>query len=195
MIIDKRKWLLIISLIATISFLITLYFGLLEPYEIPEYGSNISGQSTRPFGPLASRPRIPINNVFISSLLLIAAIVPMTYYFISRNLEQTLEKKFDVVTRLMKRNNSVSNSTPVKIDDKNIVLRFLNPGERKVAEKLIEGNGQVLQSEISRLEGMTKLRTHRAVRDLERKGIIKIENHGKTNRIILANNFKEIMFK
>jgi hypothetical protein len=60
-------------------------------------------------------------------------------------------------------------------------------------EKIIENKGSVLQSEISRMEGMTKLKTHRAVKELERKGIVKLEQYGKTNRIILSEDVKDII--
>jgi uncharacterized membrane protein len=62
-------------------------------------------------------------------------------------------------------------------------------------EKLIERKGEVLQSEISRAKGMTKLNTHRAVKDLKRKGVIEVQPYGKTNRIILAKEVKDIILK
>ena len=74
-------------------------------------------------------------------------------------------------------------------------MKFLNLKEKKVLEKLIEKKGEVLQSEINLMEGMTKLKTHRAVKDLERKNIIKTETYGKTNRIILLEDIKELMIK
>ena len=78
----------------------------------------------------------------------------------------------------------------MKLNNKEIIFRFLNLNERKVIKKLVESKGTVLQSEINLMEGMTKLKTHRAVRDLERKSIIKTEAYGKTNRIFLS---KEIL--
>jgi uncharacterized membrane protein len=100
-----------------------------------------------------------------------------------------------VISKLIKKNNSVSTESITEKDNKNIILKFLNPSERKVIEKLIETKGSVLQSEISRAEGMTKLKTHRAVKDLERKGIIERESYGKTHRIILSKDIKDLMFK
>ena len=67
--------------------------------------------------------------------------------------------------------------------------------EKKVVNKLIEQKGSVLQSEISRLESMGKVKTHRIVKDLERKGIIIIEKYGNTNRITLAENLSKILIK
>ena len=194
MTIEKRKWLLLVSMIAAISFFVILYISIFETSEMSE--QLIARVPPSPFEPfIGNRPRIPIYNSLLSSVLLIVAIVPISYYFISKGFEEKLERKFDVITKLMKKSNSVSNKTPTEIDDKNIILKFLNTGERKVVETLIEKKGEILQSDISRMEGMTKLKTHRAVRDLERKGIIKRESHGKTHRIILSKDIKEAMLK
>jgi len=194
--IEKRKLLLLVSIIAAISFFVILYISIIETSVTLEYNKSIVGEPPIPFEPfIRDRPRIPIYNSLLSSVLLIVAIIPMSYYFISKGFEEKLERKFDIITKLMKKNNSVSNKTSTEIDDKNIILKFLNVGERKVVGTLIEKRGEILQSEISRMEGMTKLKTHRAVRDLERKGIIKRESHGKTHRIILSEDVKEVMLK
>ena len=193
MIIEKRKWLLLVSIIAAISFFVILYISIIETSEISK--ELITRVPPSPFEAFGNRPRIPIYNSLLSSVLLIVAIVPISYYFISKGFEEKLERKFDVITKLMKKNNSVSNKVPTEIGDKNIILKFLSAGERKVVETLIEKKGEILQSEISRMEGMTKLKTHRAVRDLERKGVIKRESHGKTHRIILSKDIKEAMLK
>lgn len=100
-----------------------------------------------------------------------------------------------IISKIINKGNSISKETPKKITEKNIILKFLNKSEKKVLEKLIENRGTVLQSEISRMEGMTTLKTHRTVKDMERKGIVKIEAHGKTNRIILMKDIKDFMLK
>jgi len=51
----------------------------------------------------------------------------------------------------------------------------------------------VLQSEISQIEGMNKLKTHRAIRNLELKGVIKTENFGKTKHVILSKDIKSML--
>jgi uncharacterized membrane protein len=196
MAIKKRKWLLLVSIIAVVSFFITLYFSIFEVSQMIEPGESINIEPARSFEPFfRARPTIPIFILPLSSILLIVAVVPMSYYFISKKLEEKLERNFNIISKLMKKNNSVSNKTTKEIDDKNIILKFLNFGERKVVETLIEEKGEILQSDISRMEGMTKLKTHRAVRDLERKGIIKRESRGKTHRIFLSKDIKEAIFK
>jgi len=200
MIIEKRKWLLIVSITAIVSFLITLYYISIfssETFE-PNTNNSIMLNATDMRGtlpPFGEHPRVPFYVLPLSSILLIVAIIPMSYYFISMRLEKRLEKKFDVISKLMEKNTSAPNKAAKERDDKNIVLKFLNPGERKVVETLIEKKGEILQSEISRMEGMNKLKTHRAVRDLERKGIIKKESHGKTYRIILSKDIKDAILK
>jgi DNA-binding MarR family transcriptional regulator len=188
--IKNRRWLLIISVLAIISFLVIFFFSISEMPERPVPGWY------RPLviGLRGPRP-IPVHILLIPSVLLIVATIPISYYFMSQRLEKKLENNMIVISKLIKKNNSVSTEDSTEKDNKNIILKFLNPSERKVIEKLIETKGDVLQSEISRIEGMTKLKTHRAVKDLERKGIIKRESYGKTHRIILSEDIKDIMFK
>jgi uncharacterized membrane protein len=81
------------------------------------------------------------------------------------------------------------------MNNKNIILRFLNPNERKVVEVLIEKKGKALQSEIAHSQGMTKLKTHRAVKELERKGIINRKSYRKTYTISLAKDVEEVLLK
>lgn len=64
------------------------------------------------------------------------------------------------------------NSLPLKNNkeksEKEIILNLLDTNKRKILEKLIENDGSALQSEISRMKGMTTLKTHRALKDLEK---------------------------
>jgi uncharacterized membrane protein len=100
-----------------------------------------------------------------------------------------------LISKVIDKNNSASKKKAIKMDNKEIIFKFLNLNERKVLEKLIEREGIVMQSEINLIEGMTKLKTHRAVKDLERKSIIKTESYGKTNRITLSNEIREFITK
>ncbi len=66
-----------------------------------------------------------------------------------------------------------------------LVLKFLTAEERKIVLYLAKSGGSSYQSEISRLEGFTRLRAHRAIAKLESKGILSVDKVGKTNRIML----------
>jgi predicted transcriptional regulator len=139
---------------------------------------------------------IPNYLLWVSLLLTILIIVPISYYIISKKLDEKMEKNLKAITKLVDhRIKSDSKKENLKQNNNGSILKLLNLNEKKVVEKIIENKGSALQSEVSRMEGMTKLKTHRAVKELERKGIVKLEQYGKTNRIILSEDIKDIISK
>lgn len=138
--------------------------------------------------------QVPIERLFLSPILLLIAIIPLSYYFVSKKVEEKLEKNMKVISKIIN-SNKPPKAKLASVNDKNVILKFLNFNERKVLKKLIEEKGAVLQSEISRMEGMNKLKTHRIVKNLKLKGIIKVESFGKTNRIILSDDIKDVILK
>ena len=105
-----------------------------------------------------------------------------------------MEKNLSAITRLVNyKIKSSAKDKDIKLNGN--ILKLLNLNEKKVVEKLIENKGTILQSEISRMDNMTKLKTHRAVKELERKGIVKVESYGKTNKIILSEDIKNMLLK
>ncbi len=187
---QTKKWLLPLSGLAVMLFLVIFFFNISEvrTFEKPsKIDSNFSGVNKTEF----RQVHIPLfYRLILSPALLMIATVLTTYYFISRRLEEQLEKNMALILKLINKNNSIP-KTSIKKVDHNTILRFLNASERKILENLIENKGTTLQSEISRMPGMNKLKTHRAIKDLERKGIIKTESHGKTNRIILDKDIRD----
>ena len=75
------------------------------------------------------------------------------------------------------------------------LIQFLNKDEKKIVEKIIEENGKIYQSELSRIEGIGKLKSHRIIRRLEDRSVIEVEKHGKTNIIKLKKEIKETLLK
>ena len=131
---------------------------------------------------------------WISLILMIVIIVPISYYNVSKRLEEKMEKNLNVITKMVDhRIKSGSKKENLKPNNNGSILKLFNLNEKRVIEKLIETKGSALQSEIGRMDGMTKLKVHRAVKELERKGIVKLEQYGKTNRIILAKDIKDIL--
>jgi uncharacterized membrane protein len=105
-----------------------------------------------------------------------------------------MEKNLSAITKMVDHKvKSDVKKENLQTNSNGSILKLLNSNEKKVVEKIIENKGSALQSEISRMEGMTKLKAHRAVKELERKGIVKLEQYGKTNRIILAEDIKEVI--
>jgi len=92
-------------------------------------------------------PRMVPNYIlWLSMILMIAIIVPISYYFISRRLENKLEKNMEILFKLIKKHDNNDNSKR-KIENRNtpLILKFLKPDERKVVETLIENKGKVSQ--------------------------------------------------
>ncbi len=180
----RKKWLLAISIPAVIGVLLIIFFSI--------FGTSMHMAPWKNSG----CPHMTPNYIlWISILLLIFAIAPISYYFISERLEERLEKNMKVISELVNENGQTSKKEQEGMSDKNIILKLLNSNERKVLESLIKNEGTVLQSEISRAEGMNKLKTHRAVKRLKQKGIIKKEDYGKTNRIILTEDIKDVVLE
>ncbi|MDD5336911.1 MAG: hypothetical protein PHS02_00320 [Candidatus ainarchaeum sp.] len=71
---------------------------------------------------------------------------------------------------------------------KEIAYSLLDSDERKVFAKIVESKGKVLQTELSRLEGIGKVKAHRIVERMEKKGIVEKEGFGKTNMIRLTRD-------
>jgi len=179
---NKKRNILIISIISAIIIGLIIIFTILDFVTI----SN----------PLQNHlcPRMVPNYVlWLSMILMIIVIVPISYYFISRKLENKLEKNMEILFKLIKKHDN-NNNTKRKIENGNtpLILKFLKPDERQVVGMLIENKGKVSQSEITRMQGMTKLRTHRAIKELEFKGIIKTQKDGMTNKITLSDDIKEL---
>lgn len=173
----SMKLLLLISIPAIIGVSLIIFFSIFT--------------HSSPWGHAGGLHLTPNYILWLFGILLIFAVVPLSHHFASQKLEKRMEENIRVISKLVNKNNHPLKKEQ-KENDKNIILKFLNPNERVILKKLIENKGTVLQSEISRMEGMTKLKTHRTVKDLERKGVIKTETYGKTNRIILTEDIKDI---
>lgn len=79
--------------------------------------------------------------------------------------------------------------------DSEAILKMLSADDRKVVSKIVEEGGKALQSEISLLDGMGKVKSHRIIDRLVERGIIEKEQHGKTNLVRLSKELKEILIK
>lgn len=181
---NKRQLWLSISLIALMLIMSLIGYTL--------YHNFTTGQATN--RPAVCPHMIPNYFLWFSLILMILIIVPISYYTISRKLEEKMEKNLSAITKLV--NHKVKSKTDhqnVPVNSNKNILKLLTINEKKVVEKIIENKGSALQSEISRLEGMTKLKTHRAVKELERKGIVKMKQYGKTNTITLTQEIKDVI--
>lgn len=76
--------------------------------------------------------------------------------------------------------------------EKDSVLLLLEKDERKIVSRIVEEGGRILQSEISHIEGIGKVKAHRMLERLERRGVVEKESHGKTNLVKLSKNLKDL---
>jgi len=66
-------------------------------------------------------------------------------------------------------------------------LRVLSDDEGKVVQVLMEAGGQMLQKEISWETGFSRVKTHRVLVRLLRRGLVSAEKYYNTNRITLVD--------
>jgi len=67
------------------------------------------------------------------------------------------------------------------------MLRVLNDDERKVIETLAAEGGTMLQKDIRWKTGLSRVKTHRILFRLNKRGIVSAEKYYNTNKIKLAD--------
>ena len=60
-------------------------------------------------------------------------------------------------------------------------------------EKIIQAGGSILQSELSRIEGLNKVKVHRILIRLRLRGVLMIESYGKTNSVKMEPGLLETL--
>ncbi len=161
---------IIVGLVILISFLYivfnlnTLYVGANDPGVCVVAGSEACPHQEQIYFLGGAIP------IIVSIALIVGA---GTYYFMGEKVEN---KKQDL------KNNT------------EILLKFLNTDEKKLVNALIESGGKVLQAEVTRLPGMTKVKSHRVVLKLLDRGVIEKAKLGKTNIIQFTKEIKEGLF-
>ena len=112
------------------------------------------------------------NFVWLFIILAIIFVASLFYYLFSMK----LEKKEKVITKNIEVLNSI-----------------LDEDENKVIDILVQNEGEILQSEISKK--YDKIKAHRILKKLQEKNIINIKKDGKTNKITLKKELKEGLIK
>ena len=181
----EKNWVWFIPITALIVSSVVLFFVFFDAADITCQGA---GQG---------RNMSLVYSVLILVIIILAIAFPVTYFYISNNLKREIEKNMQIISQITNKNNVVNTPecAPISKSCKTFVLKFLDYNENRVIKKLIEQNGSTLQSEISRLPNMGKVKAHRVLKDMEMKGIIIIEKYGKTNKISFSDDAKEVFFK
>jgi uncharacterized membrane protein len=74
-----------------------------------------------------------------------------------------------------------------------LLFQFLAEEEKNVLNHLIKKDGETTQAEITRMEGMNKVKAFRTIKKLEEKNILTIKPHGKVRIITLREDLKELL--
>jgi len=75
----------------------------------------------------------------------------------------------------------------IKKEDYEKVLKTLDEEQRKVLEKIIEGEGVIFQSELVEKTNLSKVKVSRILDKLEGKGILERRRRGMSNVIIIKH--------
>ncbi len=76
--------------------------------------------------------------------------------------------------------------------DKDLLLKLFDSDQRKVIGVLLSNEGSALQSKIVRKTDLSKVKVFRVLRKLKRKGFVDKQPYGKTNKIILKKELKDL---
>lgn len=69
-------------------------------------------------------------------------------------------------------------------------LQLLNEEEKRIILFLLDNNYSCTQYELSKMENMNKIKVHRSLEKLARRGIIRKQNLGKINKVYLEEKFR-----
>jgi hypothetical protein len=191
--ITSNKWLLpvliIVILILSGYFIVDYYNHLTKDTTCDNQGNGVGP------GGGQGRALTQTYNLLIAFIVIICILIPVLYLLMTRNVKKQLEDKMNLISEIVNKNGKVPKTDDTDKSSKILFLKFLNYGENQVIKKLIENNGTILQSEISRMPNMGKVRTHRIITELKKKEIITMEKYGKTNRINLTDDAKNVLLK
>ena len=186
----QKKWIYLMAIIIIVLFSVVVF----EYYYIV-YNQTIV-DNTPGNGPGRGMGGYFTQNywIFIILAIIIIAVVLIAIYFISKKVDKNIENNMKLISQIVNNNSNEKNTENDETKNycKTVLLKFLNYNENKIVKKLIENNGSMLQSEISRMPGIGKVKSHRILKDMKIKNIVTIEQYGKTNRINLSEDVKKL---
>jgi uncharacterized membrane protein len=72
-----------------------------------------------------------------------------------------------------------------------VAMKLLEPDERRVMESVIDAGGSMLQKDLSHELGFSRVKIHRVLVRLIRRGVVTAEKYYNTNRIEVADWLNE----
>lgn len=87
----------------------------------------------------------------------------------------------------IKQKPSAKPEVPERTQPLSAVMRVLRDDERKIVELLVSSGGKMLQRDLGRKAGFSRVKTHRILYRLATRGIVTAEKHYNTYEITLAD--------
>ncbi len=118
---------------------------------------------------------IPIGAIIGAlALVLYYIILPEMPYVKTKEESKSIEEKSDQKTSAVKSLDSM--------------MSFFDADEKRVIEVLKEAGGSMLQKEITWKTGYSKVKTHRIVHRLAKRGILEVEEYFNTNKVKIKDD-------
>lgn len=190
----QKNVLLILAVFALLSFVFVVLYDYNNVESQRAHNQNLNQSDILPGQPLPLRPEDRIIQVPLSGVLLVVSLMLFVFYFVYSFIEQDFLKKLSILSNIATEHQSPTDSKNIQSPDATF-LKLLNSHEKKIIDALIDHRGEILQSEISRMQDMGKVKAHRYLQKLANMGIVSIQRHGNTNKIILSEDIKKILLK
>jgi hypothetical protein len=144
----------------------------------------------------------PLRDSWIPLVIILPVMIIVVYRLLfptiqNINMEKTIEKKGEekenVTNDIIKDESTqeaiqpVSKTVTPEKSAKDIALQLVDADERRIIQALLEAQGTMLQKEISWETGFSRVKTHRVLARLIRRGVVIAEKYYNTNKITLAD--------
>jgi hypothetical protein len=142
--------------------------------------------SMGPMGPTGPFGNGGYGYELFSVLALILLVVVFTSVYFLWSKQRGVNGPRDVSESSYKVEDSIddqSNGSGTRLE---VTLRLLNDNEREVVEAILSNGGSVLQKDLTYHLGYSRVKTHRVLQGLLKRGIVSLEEYHNTNKVTLA---------
>jgi uncharacterized membrane protein len=109
--------------------------------------------------------------------------IALSYYLIFPEISQKRQEPMKSVEKASQSQTVIEE----QVSSLNTVLKVLREDERKVVETIMKAGGNMLQKDIARVTGFSRVKTHRVLYRLSKRGVVTAEKYYNTYQISLAD--------
>lgn len=124
-------------------------------------------------------------------VVILSVIIILTWFPRLTGVKPSLTIKPQVVRREGDKAPADIGGSPERENALEVALRLLEPDEIRIVEAVKGAGGSMLQKDISYQLGLSRVKTHRILVRLIKRGVVSAEKYHNTNRIDLADWLKE----